>query len=134
MSLEARGNDTPPHGSSMNSGRRHVICKATVATAVLNAYHKTYLRFRATVDFVGFAFWPHQKTGFEASERNKDASRPQPTKMLYAHIPSVWLLSWRAQQQTERGGGGREKRTRRKRRDRRNGDEAQANSLPGWSE
>jgi hypothetical protein len=28
---EARGNDTPLHGSSIISGRRHVICKATVA-------------------------------------------------------------------------------------------------------
>ena len=27
----ARGNGTPLHGSSINSGRRHVMCKATVA-------------------------------------------------------------------------------------------------------
>ena len=27
----ARGHDTPLHGSSINSGRRHLMCKATVA-------------------------------------------------------------------------------------------------------
>ena len=33
MRRDARGNDIPVHGSSMNSGRRHVMCKATVAVA-----------------------------------------------------------------------------------------------------
>ena len=31
---------------------------------------------------LAFAFWPHQKTGFEASERNKDASHPPTARKL----------------------------------------------------
>jgi hypothetical protein len=43
-----------------------------------------YLRLRATLDIVGFCvFWHHQKTGFEASERNKDASHAR------AHSPQI---------------------------------------------
>ena len=31
---------------------------------------------------LGFAFWPHQKTGFKASERNKDASHALTARKL----------------------------------------------------
>ena len=34
-----------------------------------------------------FAFWPHQKTGFEASERNKDASHAPTARKLTLDAP-----------------------------------------------
>jgi hypothetical protein len=95
------------------------------------------------VKFLVFEFWFHQETGFEASERNKDASHAPTVRKLtidFLH-KNVWLLSWRAlpqigflKQKRERSRGEREKRKRRKGRERRKGEEAPANSPLEWPE
>ena len=67
-----------------------------------------------------FAFWPHRKTGFEASERNKDASHaPTARKLILdaAHTTRVAAFLARAspnrffffKQNGERRRGEREK-------------------------
>ena len=65
------------------------------------AYHEMYLYLwiRLTYLFLKFfvvelqwillvfSFWPHQKTGFEASERNKDASYAPTAQKLILDAP-----------------------------------------------
>ena len=63
------------------------------------AYHKTYLWIRLPYLFENFfvfelqwillvfAFWPHQKTGFEASERNKNTSHAPTARKLTLDAP-----------------------------------------------
>ena len=44
-----------------------------------------------------FAFWPHQKTGFEASERNKDASHaPTARKLILDAVHSTRVAAFLA--------------------------------------
>ena len=96
------------------------------------------------MDFVGFAFWPHQKTGFEASERNRDASHAStahklildaPRTIRMAAVLALAFPNWFLETKTERGWEEREKRKRRKEgRERRKGEAAPANSPPSWPE
>jgi hypothetical protein len=117
------------------------------------AYLKKYLWIRLTylskVFFVlelhwillVFAFWPHQKTGFEASERNKDATHaPTASKLTPDALHTIRVASFLARAssirflKTKRGEeerGEREKKKRkRKGRERRKGEQAPANSPP----
>ena len=103
-------------------------------------YHKTYLWIRLTYlsknffvlelqwILLVFAFWPHQKTGFEASERNKDASHAPTAYKLTPDGPhTIRVAAFLARAppnrflKTKRGGEERRerkvKRKRRKRRD-----------------
>ena len=73
------------------------------------AYHKTYLWIRLPYLFENFfvfelqwillvfAFWPHQKTGFEASERNKDASHaPTARKLILDALHTIRVAAFLA--------------------------------------
>ena len=85
-----------------------------------------------------FAFWPHQKTGFEASERNKDASHAIAARKLTTGAlhtirvavflarasPNLVLETKRREEEKEE----REKTKGMKGRERRKGEEAPANS------
>ena len=70
-----------------------------------------------------FAFWPRQKTGFEASERNRDASHASTARKLILDAPHTIRMAavlarafpnWFLETNMERGWEGREKRKRRK--------------------
>ena len=90
-----------------------------------------------------FAFWPRQKTGFEASERNKDASHaPTARKLTLDALHTIRVAAFLARAspnrflKTKRGEeerGEREKKNR-KGEERRKGEEAPANSPPEWPE
>ena len=117
------------------------------------AYHKTYLWIRLVhlTKFLVlelqwillvFAFWPRQKTGFEASERNKDSSHaPTARKLTLDALHTIRVAAFLARAspnrflktkrgEEERGGERRGKRKRRKGGERRKGEEAPANSPP----
>ena len=62
---------------------------------------KIILRFGATllgfVVFFFFSFWPPQKTGFEASERNKDASHaPTARKLTLGALHTIRVAAFLA--------------------------------------
>jgi hypothetical protein len=70
-----------------------------------------------------FAFWPRQETGFEASERNRDASHASTARKLILDAPRTIRMAavlarafpnWFLETKTERGWEEREKRKRRK--------------------
>ena len=42
-----------------------------------------------------FAFWPHQKTGFEASERNKDASHAPTARKFTVDVDAPHTITIR---------------------------------------
>ena len=53
----------------------------------LNVSFKNFFVFELQWILLVFAFWPHQKTGFEASERNKDASHAPTARKLTLDAP-----------------------------------------------
>jgi hypothetical protein len=103
----------------------------------LTYFSKKIFVFELQWILVVFAFWLHQKTGFEASERNKDASHaPTARKLILDALHTIRVAAFLAPaspnrfflNNTVRGGNGGEKRKRRKGRERRKGEEAPANS------
>ena len=89
-----------------------------------------------------FAFWPRQKTGFEASGRNRDASHASTARKLILDAPRTIRMAavlarafpnWFLETKTERGWEEREKRKRRKE-EKREREKAPANSPPSWPE
>ena len=75
--------------------------------------------------FVGFAFWPRQKTGFEGPERNKDASHAPTARKLTLDATHTILVATSTflarvfpklpvENKTERGGEEREREKKRK--------------------
>jgi hypothetical protein len=96
----------------------------------LSVSFKNFFVFELQWILLVFAFWHRQKTGFEASERNKDASHaPTARKLILdaAHTTRVAAFLARAspnrfffkQNGERRRGEEREKRKRRKGRERR---------------
>ena len=89
-----------------------------------------------------FAFWPHQKTGFEASERNKDASHAPTARKLTLDAPhTIRVAAFLARaspnrflKTKRREEERRERKEKKKERERRKGEEAPANSIPEWPE
>ena len=53
----------------------------------LNVSFKNFFVLELQWILLVFAFWPHQKTGFEASERNKDASHAPTARKLTLDAP-----------------------------------------------
>ena len=96
MRREARRNDNPPHGSSINSGRCHVMCKATVArphsksrmcaaNMPCTVQHVLvllyYLYINPPPEFEGFMIRAKLRL-----KKNEDGNFP----------PSIWLSSFRS--------------------------------------
>jgi hypothetical protein len=109
----------------------------------LSVSFKNFLVLELRWILLVFAFWPHQKTGFEASERNKDASHaPTASKLTLDALHTIRVAAFLARAspnrflKTKRGGeekGEREK-LKEKEAKRRKGEESPANSPPEWPE
>jgi hypothetical protein len=55
------------------------------------------LFFKLRMVLLVFAFWPHQKTGFDASERKKDASHaPVASQLTLDALHTIWLAAFLA--------------------------------------
>jgi hypothetical protein len=113
-----------------------------VSLDTLNVSLKIFFVLKLQWILLVFAFWPHQKTGFEASERNKDAShaptarKSQIDPRCPPYHPCGCFPGGRFPKPVFENKTGRERRReegeKRKKegREKRKGEEAQANSPP----
>ena len=137
------GHTSAVHGAMSPCWHQPSRIPSNVSLDTLNVSFKNFFVFELQWILLVFAFWHRQKTGFEASERNKDASHaPTARKLILDAVHATRVAAFLARaspnrffkNKTERGGEEREKRKRRKGRERRKGEEAPANSIPEWPE
>ena len=72
------------YASSLTLAIKHIV--KHIFGYVLRIFQKFFV-FELQWILLVFAFWPHQKTGFEASERNKDTSHAPTARKLTLDAP-----------------------------------------------
>ena len=122
--------------SLLTLATKHII---NVSLCTLSVSFKKFFVLELQWILLVFAFWPHQKTDFEAFERNKDSSHAPTAHKLTLDAPhTIRVAAFLARASpnrflnTKRGEEERGERENKRRnwRERRKGEEAPANSPP----
>ena len=81
------GHTSAVHGAMSPCWHQPSRIPSNVSLDTLNVSFKNFFVFELQWILLVFAFWHRQKTGFEASERNKDASHAPTARKLTLDAP-----------------------------------------------
>lgn len=91
------GHTSAVHGAMSPCWHQPSRIPSNVSLDTLNVSFKNFFVFELQWILLVFAFWPHQKTGFEASERNKDASHaPTARKLILDALHTIRVAAFLA--------------------------------------
>ena len=91
------GHTSAVHGAMSPCWHQPSRTPSNVSLDTLNVSFKNFFVFELQWILLVFAFWHRQKTGFEASERNKDASHaPTARKLILDAVHSTRVAAFLA--------------------------------------
>ena len=87
------GHTSAVHGAVSPCWHQPSRISSNVSLDTLTVSFKNFFVFELQWILLVFAFWHRQKTGFEASERNKDASHAPTARKLTIDAPHTILVA-----------------------------------------
>lgn len=91
------GHTSAVHGAMSPCWHQPSRIPSNVSLDTLNVSFKNFFVFELQWILLVFAFWHRQKTGFEASERNKDASHaPTARKLILDALHTIRVAAFLA--------------------------------------